>query len=78
MILSLDLIFKLALRVQPLKLSDFDLDKRGLQEHLFKNLDRLLPEDELMFVSQSVPGGEEPDIFAIDKNGKLFLFELKI
>ena len=55
----------------------FGLDERGLQDILFKTLDRLFPDDELILLMQSRRGPEEPDLMAIDKKGRLFIFELK-
>lgn len=78
MLLELDLKSKITTRIQPRRLSDFGLDERGLQSYLFKNLDKLLPEDELMIIAQSAQGNEEPDMFAFDKEGRLYIFELKI
>jgi len=58
-------------------LQTFGLDERGLQDILFKSLDRLFPDDELILLMQSRYWQEEPDLMAIDKNGQLFIFELK-
>jgi hypothetical protein len=59
------------------RLQSFGLDERGLQEILFKSLDRLLPDDELLLLMQSRCWQEEPDLMAVDRNGKLYIFELK-
>lgn len=59
------------------RLKDFGLDERRLQDILFRSLDKLFPDDELIPLMQSRPGGEEPDIMAVDKNGDLYIFELK-
>jgi hypothetical protein len=67
-----------ATRVKGERLSAFGLDERGLQDILFRSLDRLLPDEELLPIAQSLRGQEEPDILALDKDGKLYIFELKI
>jgi hypothetical protein len=59
------------------RLQDFGLNERNLQEVLFKSLDRLFPDDELILLMQSQRWREEPDLMAIDKNGYLYIFELK-
>ena len=51
------------------RLQDFGLNERNLQEVLFKSLDRLFPDDELILLMQSQRWREEPDLMAIDKNG---------
>jgi hypothetical protein len=59
------------------RLQSFGLDERGLQDILFRSLDRLFPDDELILLTQSRQWQEEPDLMAVDKDGKLFIFELK-
>ena len=59
------------------RLSSFGLDERKLQDILFRSLDRLFPDDELILLMQSRHWQEEPDLMAIDKEGNLFIFELK-
>lgn len=59
------------------RLQSFSLDERALQDILFKSLDRLFPDDELILLMQSRRWQEEPDLMAIDKNGDLYIFELK-
>lgn len=59
------------------RLQDFGLDERALQNILFKSLDRLFPDDELILLMQSRCWQEEPDLMAVDKNGDLYVFELK-
>ena len=78
MLLHLDPIAKTLERVPRRKLRDFDLDERGFQDILFRSLDRLLPDNELLLISQSVRGGEEPDLIAVDARGRIYLFELKV
>lgn len=59
------------------KLRDVGLDERKLQNILFRSLDRLFADDELILLMQSRRGPEEPDLMAIDKDGSLYIFELK-
>ncbi|HSO83400.1 hypothetical protein [Thiocapsa sp.] len=62
---------------QTLRLQSFGLDERALQGILFHSLDRLFPDDELLLLMQSRAWQEEPDLIAIDREGRLFIFELK-
>ena len=58
-------------------LRSFGLDERRLQDILFKSLDRLIPDDELLLLMQSRHWQEEPDLMAVDRSGALYIFELK-
>jgi len=58
-------------------LGDFNIDELKLQGLLFKSLGRLFPDDELLMIMKSRAFREEPDLMALDKNGKLYIFELK-
>ena len=62
---------KTAERVPRRKLRDFNLDERGFRDIVFRSLDRLLPDNELLLISQSVRGGEEPDLIAVDAKGRI-------
>jgi hypothetical protein len=59
------------------RLQSFGLNERDLQDILFRSLDRVFPDDELILLMQSRNWQEEPDLMAVDKNGDLFIFELK-
>jgi hypothetical protein len=59
------------------RLQTFGLDERKLQDILFKSLDRLFPDDEMVLLMQSRRWQEEPDLMAVDKDGYLYIFELK-
>ena len=61
MLLRIDTSTRAATRVQGERLKAFDLDERGLQSILFNSLDRLLPDEELLLISQSRQWQEEPD-----------------
>lgn len=58
-------------------LQEFGLDEWKLQDILFRSLDRLFPDDELILIKQSQRWREEPDLMAVDKNGFLYIFEIK-
>jgi hypothetical protein len=50
------------------------LDERAFQDILFRSLDRLLPDEELILISQSRRWQEEPDLLALNETaGSLFL-----
>ena len=65
-------------RVESRKLRDFGVFERDFQAILFENLERLLPDEELLLVAQSRNWQEDPDLLAIDEKGRLFIFELKV
>jgi hypothetical protein len=77
MLLSIDKNTRLTQKKTGSKLQALGLDERGLQDILFKTLDRLFPDDELILLMQSRHWQEEPDLMAVDRNGDLYLFELK-
>ena len=64
-------------RRKGLKLFDIGWKEEDFQKMMFENLEVLLPEDELLLIMQSRKWQEEPDLMAIDKNGDLYIFELK-
>lgn len=64
-------------RKKGLKLFDIGWKEEDFQKMMYENLEVLLPEDELLLVMQSRRWQEEPDLMAIDKNGDLYIFELK-
>ena len=77
MLLSVDLKEKIAERIRGKRLKDFGLKERDFQEILYNSLDKLIPDDEFLLLMQSRNWQEEPDLMAIDKKGRLFIFELK-
>ncbi len=77
MLLNIDLKNKLAERVRGVSLKSFGLDERTFQDILYRSLDKLIPDDELLLLMQSRQWQEEPDLMAIDKKGNLYIFELK-
>jgi hypothetical protein len=78
MLLRIDTETHSARRVEGRQLRDFGLLEQDLQSILFANLERLLPDEELLVVAQSRKWQEEPDILALDEAGRLFIFELKL
>ena len=77
MLLSIDKGNRLTQKKAGSRLMAMGLDERALQNILFKTLDRLFPDDELILLMQSRQWQEEPDLMAVDKNGYLYIFELK-
>ena len=51
--------------------------EKDLENLISKNLPQFIPENQLMVIFQERPRQEEADIFAIDKDGVLYIFELK-
>ncbi len=64
-------------RVQRNRLSDIGWKEEDFQKLLFKNLEKVLQDEELLLIMQSRKWQEEPDLMAIDSNGDLYIFELK-
>jgi hypothetical protein len=77
MLLSINTKTRFAERRRTERLQTFGFDERALQNILFRSLDRLFPDDELILLMQSRYWQEEPDLMAVDKNGDLYIFELK-
>jgi len=77
MLLAINTKTHFAERKRTDRLQTFGLDERGLQDILFRSLDRLFPDDELVLLMQSRRWQEEPDLMAVDKDGSLYIFELK-
>jgi hypothetical protein len=78
MLLLVDPNTRAATRVNGSPLRKFGLDERGLQDILFRSLDRLIGEDELLLLMQSRHWQEEPDLMALDHRGNLYIFEIKV
>lgn len=77
MLLTVNTKTRFAEKSRTERLQSFGLSERDLQNILFSSLDRLFPDDELVLLMQSRYWQEEPDLMAVDKNGDLFIFELK-
>ena len=67
-----------AVRVHGVRLSSFGLKELDLQKIIHGSLDRLVGEDELLPIMRSRAWQEEPDILALDRVGRLFIFEVKV
>lgn len=77
MLLSVNLETRHPQKRRTERLATFGLDERALQGILFQSLDRLFPEDELIMLMQSKAWREEPDLMAVDRDGRLYIFEIK-
>lgn len=77
MLLSINTKTRFTEKKRSSRLQAFGFDERALQNILFKSMDRLFPDDELILLMQSRQWQEEPDLMAVDKNGDLYIFELK-
>ncbi len=77
MLLNIDTRSKHVEKRPAKRLNDFGFNELDLQRVLFGSLDRLFPEEELLLVMQSRAWQEEPDLMALDRDGNLFIFELK-
>jgi hypothetical protein len=63
--------------VQNTTFAEIGWTEKDLEEVLSKNLIAFLPDNQLFVIFQERQFQEEADIFALDKQGKLFIFELK-
>jgi hypothetical protein len=77
MLLNIDLNTLATQKCAPKALHDFGKRESDLQRVLYDNLDRLFRDDELLPIMQSRAFQEEPDVMAWDKEGNLYIFELK-
>jgi len=64
-------------KVKRVNLSDIGWKEIDLQELLSKHIQDLISSNELMTIFNERVRQEEPDILALDKNGDLYIFELK-
>jgi len=64
-------------RVQRNRLFEIGWKEEDFQQLLFKNLEKVLQDEELLLIMQSRKWQEEPDLMAIGGNGDLYIFELK-
>ena len=58
-------------------LADFSLTEKDLENFLSSRLTEMISEDHLMLIGQGRVFREEADLLALDKNGVLYIFELK-
>jgi len=64
-------------RVTRGQLSDIGWSEEKFQKLLFDHLESVLGDEDLVPLSRSRRWQEEPDIMAMDRNGHLYIFELK-
>lgn len=55
----------------------FNLTEKDIENFLEPRLDEIVSEDQLMVIGQERPFQEEADLLALDKEGVLYIFELK-
>jgi hypothetical protein len=77
MLYKLDISSKDYTKVNRVSLSLFDWKEIDLQKLLSSHIQDLISASELMTIFNERPLQEEPDILALDKNGDLYIFELK-
>ncbi len=64
-------------KVKRVNLSNIGWKEKDLENLLSKNIIDFISSDDLMTIFTERPRQEEPDILAVDKNGDLYIFELK-
>ena len=64
-------------RTKIASLGDFGLTEKDLEDFLSSRLTDVVFEDELMLIGQERPFQAEADLLALDKDGALYIFELK-
>ena len=57
--------------------ADFNLKEEDIENFLKSRLGEIVSEDQLMLIGQERKGQEEADLLALDKDGVLYIFELK-
>ena len=57
--------------------TDFGLKEKDIENFLKSRLAEIVSEDQLMLIGQERQFQEEPDLLALDKEGILYIFELK-
>lgn len=63
--------------VKLLTLDDIGWTEKDLENLISENIAKLIPENQLMVLFQEKPFLEAADIYALDKEGNLYIFELK-
>lgn len=77
MLFELDCHKRELFNIERVRLQEFDWEERDLQELLYKNLDKVIREEEMIVLAQSRHWQEEPDLMAMDEAGDIWIFELK-
>ena len=57
--------------------AEFDIEEEDIENFLKTRLHEIVSADQLMLIAQERKRQEEPDLLALDKHGKLYIFELK-
>ena len=57
--------------------ADVDLKEKDIENFLKTHLHEVVQEDHLLLISQERPMQEDPDLIAVNKDGCLYIFELK-
>jgi hypothetical protein len=57
--------------------ADLGIKEKDIEVFFATHLHELIPEDQLMLIGQERPMQEEADLLALDRNGALYIFELK-
>lgn len=58
-------------------LANHGFSEKDLENIISENISKIIPENQLMVLYQEKPFNEAADIFALDKEGCLYIFELK-
>lgn len=64
-------------RVEIADLNEFGVTEKELEEFLSSHLNEVFSEEDLLLIAQQRPRQEDADILAIDRDGVLYIFELK-
>ena len=64
-------------RIEIANLRDFGVTEKKLEDFLASHLGEVFSEEHLMLVAQERPFQEEADLLALDRDGILYIFELK-
>lgn len=64
-------------RVESTSFDSIGWSEKDLENLIARNIDKIISEEELFVINQERRGVEEPDILALDQDGRLFIFELK-
>lgn len=63
--------------VKRTNLASVNWKEKDLEDLISHNIEKIISKDSLMVIFQERRGKEEPDILALDKTGKMYIFELK-
>ena len=66
-----------SIRVEVKTPADYDLKEQDIENFLKSRLGEIVSEDQLMLIGQERKWQEEADLLALDKDGILYIFELK-